>query len=98
MLSLCHFESGGLMRRRSAGARTGDARTAHGHHAAALWAALGSDFALCAGCFCNWRFTGFFAPLLRFSEAALVVPQLARRRTTSLAGASAHGRAPILWF
>ena len=30
------------MRRRSAGARTGNARVARGQHAAALWAALGS--------------------------------------------------------
>jgi len=73
MLSL-PLESGGLMRRRSAGARTGDARAAHGHHAAALWAALGSDLALWRDALEITDYTGFSRGTLRFSEAALVVP------------------------
>ena len=49
------------MRRRSAGARTGNARAARGQRLDSTWAALGSDWALGARCWLGaFSFHGFF--------------------------------------
>ena len=84
------------MRRRSAGARAGNALAARGQLAGSAWAALGSDLAL-------WRVNQgeitrvFHFQGGRFYESERVVAWLARPRASSLEGAASRPR-PICEF
>ena len=80
------------MRRRSAGARTGDALAARGQHAGSAWAALGSDLAL-------WR--ARIRRLHGFCESGIRLPSnglpIARSSSHYVAGRSVVAARPDLW-